>query len=589
MPTYYPSALCQFHIRFEDGIGEVPSEALAVLRGEASPFSGVEELLAFQKPDADDPLSHIIHVQPTSSLLARNHHRTADLLDISVAYRDMPIDPQMIRSLGVSFYFGTVHPDEFSRGVTSSGNDIRRAVVPATTMDVTGTLTRRNRRFVGFADDIDVDVDAGLVHIKASDFLSVLAAQPIPVTLLRRLNLKLPLDQLIQQLISGFPGQACRGLKIVPYQVADPTTGLIVPLPTLASDSVGTEVYRIAGQNRPGASIGGSDISFWDLITDWCVRSGIIPIIDQTELRLTPPRTLFGRDAPGSFRRRVPNDVGVETEVSIRRMVHGNNLANLKFNRKYNSKRTVSSVVVVGVVPEERLRLVAQWPIPNVVHKYTKRGKLKREKVGRGFVLPSGKGASQQVRTLVVRGIRDIKVLYRAAQALFEELSRDEFGGSFTTYNMASFGGDNEDPDLLDLISGDPIEVVVRGSEGLLGLSDYLSKWKNSSESEQIDALKRKGYSDVISKAWIKLYRAYSNLQTVYRVGEVRFESEFSGPNPNTAIAVTFSNYLELSDEFNPGTPTDLKMPSVTVGSPPLGYQSTLAGVPDAESGSDIV
>jgi hypothetical protein len=67
----------------------------------------------------------------------------------------------------------------------------------------------------------------------------------------------------------------------------------------------------------------------------------------------------------------------------------------------------------------------------------------------------------EEVLNVRVSGITDAGLLTQIAKSVFNEIGRGEMGGSVSTPNLASFGGDSSDPDLLSLSPGDGIELLV--------------------------------------------------------------------------------------------------------------------------------
>jgi hypothetical protein len=75
--------------------------------------------------------------------------------------------------------------------------------------------------------------------------------------------------------------------------------------------------------------------------------------------------------------------------------------------------------------------------------------------------LPGDGGNVTKYCVYTVSGITDLNTLQKVAQHYYEGLNRGELLVKLSTRNVASYGGDNSDPDLLDLLAGDRIEYLV--------------------------------------------------------------------------------------------------------------------------------
>jgi hypothetical protein len=76
-------------------------------------------------------------------------------------------------------------------------------------------------------------------------------------------------------------------------------------------------------------------------------------------------------------------------------------------------------------------------------------------------VHPSGLWATDDVEHVQVFGARSRDELARVAPQVFREKGLGEVTCRFETRDMASLGGDNSDPDLLELRAGSVVEVQV--------------------------------------------------------------------------------------------------------------------------------
>ncbi len=511
MSTYYPSGLLQLHVRLDEGAGPLPKGALDALRGlDTTTYDS--GLTALATPS--DGLSVITSVQPREVDHQRNGPRFADTLQVSIALRDFPIRAQMIRAVGVVWLAGTVSPDDYQDGMRTAvrGGRTNRALV---------NPTRENVRFVGFADQIREDESAGELVLVCRDFTSVLLDTEVTSDVLQGIDAGAPLDSVVIELLRRIPGGAAGGLSvsIEPWIGED---GSPLPLPRVASLYHERQTSK-AGVSRIPAALASGQLSFWDLITDLCMRAGMVPMIEEDALRIVPPRNVFGSN--GSWRRTVAGET-----LTVRRMVLGNNLRSLQFSRDLG-RLASPAVVVRSWAPGLSVPLEARWP----------------EAVKASQVLPSGLGASEKPQVLLVRGVTDPAQLSRIARSLYEEMSRTEYGGTLSTVDLASLGGGNSDPDLLDLRSGDPLEVVIQNGGQRTGLS-WVSR---QTSDEAFRRMRAHGIAAPVARALVRLAEQTRGLQTVFRVRECAYKWRLSGPNPSVQVDIGFANWLEVRENMS--------------------------------------
>src|SRR5690606_19703224 len=193
-----------------------------------------------------------------------------------------------------------------------------------------------NELFRGFVDDWDLDIgESNRISIKARDLTGELLDKEIPENALRDLPKTLPLDQVIQLLLTGdgaptpelsrrFGVPGFRGILVI-NEASDPTPqglaklrngeradqpGDRVPMPTLGQvrppqwfDSKKTVKKGKKGQGKTHKH------SYWDAITDLCVSAGYIVymrtptntitlpggrvVLPATEIVISTPRTYY--------------------------------------------------------------------------------------------------------------------------------------------------------------------------------------------------------------------------------------------------------------------------------------------------------
>ncbi len=159
-------------------------------------------------------------------------------------------------------------------------------------------------------------------------------------------------------------------------------------------------------------------------------------------------------------------------------------------------------------------------------------------------VAPSGNVTEQQVLVIPVAGIRSKTMLLEMAKNLSEEIGRNEMGGAVETRSLASFGGDNSDPDLLTLQTGDAVELVsdIRALSLRASLVSEQTDHVRRPFSEEVAAIAARLGSQDLARVIVATARnAVVELQSFFRVRTVKFDWSGTG----IIINFDFQNFIE--------------------------------------------
>lgn len=419
---------------------------------------------------------------PRSLRIRRNPYRQADEISASIRFSDLPIDPRVVRSLGIAAYMGTVPADAWAQrmaGGVAVSDDARRNAA----YSLTDLIDRKNLRFVGFADEAAMSFSEGgdYVNIQGRDFTQLLIDYPVPQNLFRSINWgEWPIDKIVWEILQTLPSVAG------------------VPLHLLGFEQ-GTIWYERAGHHyagEPKTTASGRAVrnrrieqeTYWDMLTDITVGMGLVLYADvwtpnegegkgipTGRFVLATPRELYSNlDKPRSFTeydpsrsaRRLMQEPAFASKgrqysdgktLTHPVMVYGHNLKSMELNRRLG-KIKIPAVELVCSDPDNGKTLRGQWPAkaqpqPNSA-RYLKDTMA-------GYVHPTGLWAKEEIRQYPVTGFTTQDALIDAAKQVFEDLGRGDLTLKFETLDMASFGGDNSDPDLLSLKPGSPLEIVT--------------------------------------------------------------------------------------------------------------------------------
>lgn len=450
-----------------------------------------------------DDFSIELRVIPSEMSLALNGFNQADKVDFEIPLANLPLPPDIVRSLFVEVYMDEI-------GVNDFGDPARW--IPK--------LYQSPPMFRGYADEeeMDTDVDRLSIHITAQSLEQRLMSLKInPFTKARQIAKGgEPVTRYIQRLISTIPefngtyGDPI-GVRMFPNVDESKVPILDAKLFKRSLQSAASRAQaggQVQGAPPPGTdpamdpsngTPGGvgfaspapqvCDVSVWDIITRAAWLTGLMPIYDPSitvtettgtvvplganNILLMPPQNLMetpqdGVTIPGGppdgFSRTIT--VGGITKVfsQVRFFVWGSNIRSMKTARKY------------GRIKAPRVRCIAHNPdakagnrIIEAVFPETKRG-TSISALGSGH---SGKGHAP-IEEEVVRLIKEARSkeeLQRIAIALYHTIGRHESVVSIVTDDLSSYfdpGSGKTNPDVLRLRPGTACRVMV-------GISDPAS------------------------------------------------------------------------------------------------------------------
>lgn len=448
-----------------------------------------------QPADKGDPFSVDLYTVPVDLQLEVNSFRIADTLKATFPFIDAPLISDIVRAALVEVWMGTISPEEFADPDNWRLKPDRAVIM-----------------FRGYIDEWESEHDGedAKVQISARSLEAILMDAKInPMSNAYRVSGKgEPISKYIDRILGLLPATSGKfggnQLKSKWYG-ADPTKEpqlsakvLLRSLQTAASrnaaqggqpdgpqvttpnyDTGGTDPGQLEGvapgDPRLPPKAPGQEMSVWDLFTQACELVGCMPYYDPSlrppaegeqagdYILLRPAQTVYqdvndGYRVPGGpaddFNRQFYLPQGAATS-EVRFMVWGHNIKNFKTSRKLGRVK-VPAIRVQAYVPDAqpgKRSLVAQFPPESV---------LRATRIG-----AKGEGATNEVKTVVVQGIRSQKELEQYAVHLYHAIGRQELSVKLETDDLASYIDPssglvhNDERDLLRLRSGAPCRVVV--------------------------------------------------------------------------------------------------------------------------------
>ncbi len=524
----------------EGGLSVVKQGAAFLLRA-PSQKQGNPTTLATSS--ADQRTFVIEGVLPARFGINRNGIRTADTCSIEINYRDLPIDPRVVRACGVQVYLGTITQEQYER--ETLGGPQGAPMIETDWIDSAGRK-RSNLRFEGWVDEWRVSHPKGAistVSLECTDNTRILIEQDAPPKLVVAADK--PLDQAVADYLANFP--QFRG-----FRVEHQPPGAAVPQ---LDKALGKLATKKKGGPPPagGAGAGGggtAKLAVWDYLTDIAGSLGLIVRLEGVTIIFQRARTLYGSAFSGRpedpFSGRI---LPSGRQINSRLFVYGRNIDDLDFGRKI-TRFAAFNVEVRCFDPAQGRTLIARFP--------TKEDRQAR-------LLP-GDSADEKWTVHTVSGVSDEATLRAIAQGIYEGVGRQELGVKFATKSLGSFGGGNLDPDALDVQAGDAIDVeIARVIPQVDEQASTVGAIENNLAEKAANYMRSQGFDDAFARAYGQAL-AQVGFPTTFRVKTLAINWDYS-----EGVSFDFEgvNYVEVRREKSLPNGEDVK-PADQAGATPV-------------------
>jgi hypothetical protein len=572
--SYYPSSKIRLVVRFEelgssssvvDGAKKLVPQT--VLRGTKAPRAplvvsadpesppGVNRLILLpagggsssgggpqdQQGSGDGLTFTVAGIIPKRASFDHNGIRAADTLTAHLRWMDCPIDPRVIRSCAVEWYIGTVSAEDYeagargktraaSNGTTGGGNYAEPlCLVPDNWVDASGNQ-RTNLRFLGFVDvwtSEETGEEEGSITLECRDNTQLLIDVEAPSGL--GVGVNDPIDKAIATYLANFPNFAGISIEFRPSTATPPK------LVDVVSAAAYQKKLGAMVPTRSGGAV--QKLSVWDYLTDLCGMLGFVVYVDGTTIIIQEPQTLYGAQGVGGTSRGRTDDPFVEgggrsvdgEAFQRRRMIWGRNVKTKTVRRNFN-KNAPTNVEVRAYSQRRKKQLVARFPDP----------KSQRDLLA-VHALPGG-AADQRWTVWRVRWVEDVATLARIARQIYQS-GRNEFSVEVVTHNLASFGGDNLDPDVLDMRAGDPFDLLTAQD------ADQSSYTETEQQliAQTTDYMTGLAYDPGFAAAYAKVYQATVGFQNTFRLKALGIDWDAdAGDEPAVTLSIHGVNYVEV-------------------------------------------
>lgn len=501
-------------------------------------------------------------IVPFTADLGRNGIRQADTLKMQIRFVDMPVDPRCIRVCGVLFYLGTVRADDFADAM------LRNTAVrlPDEWTDERGRR-RSNLRFKGWVDKWSVtwpDDEEATIDLDCRDNTQLLLDQIMPPQLALDNIESTPIDQAVANLLTQFPQMAGLSVEYRPTNVTAPTLTSSLAK-TAHIKNQGPAAGKDGGATQASAQ---SKLSVWDYLTDVVGAMGHVLFLDGDVIAIQQPRTLvsgnFESRSSDPYKSRIIEGV----EIPRRRIIYGHNLTELKVTRNY-AKSQPQNIEVRSYDPRNKTTLIARFP----------------EKPEERITQPGlGDEQNAEQKWLILRvkpGVVSPSQLRIVAQTVYESMGRNELSVSAQTIDLASFGGGNADPDLLDMQPGDAVDIFVRRDDPRAGEIQTLAQVEGAMLNEALAQrfLERLDFSPEFARAYAATY-SRAGFQSTFRMRSCGFSCD---TDKGVEVHLDMINYMEVRADkvLSPDTPGAVPEPAIQATVPSTSTAAARAGADD--------
>lgn len=587
--VFYPSCTVALGVRFDEalhfirGQSKTPTTEIArrtppsqLTQSQASALlssiPGQEPL--FISSGNSDALSWLVNVVPWTASVTKPGFRDAGTFDVGLGFHALPFDPRLMKAVQVRVFFGCVRPEDFARGVgelvpVGPGRSIR-VVRPSIIqgLDAQGHPDFDKLAVWGIADKGKfVAGDSPSLHLTGRDLRSLFISSPLRRGVLAKLDLTQPIDKVVKQIIESHPLGAQMQIAV---QASD-WPGGVVPSPG-ALGNVTAVHLGASGKKKggPSPSEQESKLNYWMAIYNYCCLVGAVPYFRGIQLVIRPPAAFYdlrdkttwdSRNSPfaGGKPRRDPQG----RPFAIRKLLYGHNVSQLEFERSFQGpdRPRVIEVVCLDTSSKEK----GKQKLLRAVYPKDVADQLRKKHVTKES--PSGQLQEDEVQRVPVSGIRSQQQLEEVAKAVFETTSRYEVTGSFESKDLASYteADGNDDPDMLRLAVGDPVELgVVPARLGRARADDIpivsdLTAVAGMPFDEAVDFVAQQVGDVNFARALVATSRnLVVETEAFYRVSEVKIDwSKDSGAK----VRGEFHNFIEAryGETGAPPTPSGAK------------------------------
>ena len=505
-------------------------------------------------------------------------------------YAHLPIDPRIVAGCVVEIFIDVVEASAFAQGMrgNKSGAALTSIITPIRRHS---DRSRINQRMVGFMDKWEVKhgADGSTATISGRDIRGFLSDKPIGGNIkhagdwmLKDLNLNQPIHLVVQDLLKLEQDSVLNLIDVytIPSEwendaVPSPNSPDLIPVyrQTLSAIKANREKKKQGAESKdpkaivPAQPTDIDSVRYWDLISQLCFFVGATPIVQGTSIYIRPTKSLYAKlnskvnpvdllhpFASGEMRH---GDVGsmrsLRSPLSIRKLVYGRDVEEASFFRNYAGWGRPKYVRVVSYDPDSTR-------VDPITGRIERTLSVSYPDLESGWLSRKDKDdplTESEVVTITFNESKDPAVLKAVARGAYESLGRGQIGGTVKTRNMASFGGDNTDPDLLRLYPGDAVslDIDIRALNQNAPLVGFVvDSWRKPFEEAVADVARSTGDPGLARAIVASMRGAVNALPNLFRVANVKFSWSSDDKSGGISVEFDYQNFIEVDADHEPVT-----------------------------------
>jgi hypothetical protein len=445
----------------------------------------------------DEPI--VIPVLPKTAKIHGNGYNQADSWSLEFEYRDLPIDPHLIRSGSAEIYLYDAKGIHDGTTSTSRGRDTIDA--QASDMGIAAKdafVDGQKPQIAGLFDDASLQFDDGgkWLTISGQDYTAFLCAKqwpPLPGGRARRI----PVGQRIDHFARSILAEADPGGKLGVVVEGVPSSDLSVVGKEIANHARGIPIQQ--------------GTSYWDVLYKTITRYGLICFIRGVDLVITKPNNL--------------DDVA---DHDVKQMVWGRNLTSLQLTRHLGKERAPRIIIhayddakgethIIEEPPNRgRERVMKDHSAAKV--KWSEKIKATTAKKTASKPKTKTEKITDEFMVIPVYGVRDFDALARGAKAMRALIGRGERKIVAKTRDLVDANGSG----IMNLSAGDAVNIVWQDFNEEVLTNEGLTL------DERVKHLTDRGYQQSVARAIASGYQRLIGKQRPLRLREYTYDYDCS-------------------------------------------------------------
>ncbi len=211
--TYYPACIVNLLIRFDESFNKAANQQQIALAKDTAATAPTNQVLK-QLPNGGDLFntqgnvagSSVLGCVPLRGSIELNNIRKPSTFNLSFDYRDLPIDPRLVRSVGIEIFLDTMRGNSFAEAMFNLTNNGQTAPDPSRMGGfVPFAATHKNLVLKGVVDNWSVQhtSNGSIATLEGRDLVGVFLNTPVTAKLLSKFK---PGDKDIVTLVRDLVG-----------------------------------------------------------------------------------------------------------------------------------------------------------------------------------------------------------------------------------------------------------------------------------------------------------------------------------------------------------------------------------------------